>query len=349
MVQMTGEAGTILILAKGDYDANVTYDILNLVNHNGLSWLAKKASTGIEPSDANAEYWHPFGTAVNIATKDAAGTVRPDGETITIDENGVISAVGGTAEKVTYENESVADVTNVKEALDGIFDGTIQVRDSANLGGKGASEYALSQQIKDNSLWNELTTGFDLNNALGKYRTANGNTLSTLLNLPVAWTKGEISVEWTPFNNTNAYGMQTLKYKTSVSFAVYYRVKNGETWGGEWEALATTADLANYVPLSAKPSGTYTGNGSTDRQVCIGDYSVDVYSTIVVSSSDNDTMAIVTRAGGAICVSSNGTVTKLNDSKVSISYNPSIGAVMVLATNNDCLNANGVSYRYAVH
>jgi len=98
-----------------------------------------------------------------------------------------------------------------------------------------------------------------------------------------------------------------------------------------------------------KPSGTYTGNGSTDRQVCIGDSSVDVYSTIVVSSDDNDTMAIVTREGGAICVSANGTVTKLDDSKISISYNPSVGTVMVLSTNNACLNANGVSYRYAVH
>lgn len=50
-------AGRILILPKGDYDPSITYEMLDLVNHNGKSWLAKKTSVGIEPSDANSEYW----------------------------------------------------------------------------------------------------------------------------------------------------------------------------------------------------------------------------------------------------------------------------------------------------
>lgn len=111
---MSAIAGRVLILPKGDYDASVTYEFLDLVNHNSSSWLAKKASQGIEPSDANSEFWQKFGSSFTV-----------DGETITIDENGVISAVGGTADKVTYENESVADVTNVKEALDKVFEGAV--------------------------------------------------------------------------------------------------------------------------------------------------------------------------------------------------------------------------------
>ena len=51
-------AGRILIMPKGKYDATVTYEMLDLVYHNGTSWLAKKTVVGIEPSDANAEYWH---------------------------------------------------------------------------------------------------------------------------------------------------------------------------------------------------------------------------------------------------------------------------------------------------
>lgn len=129
---MSAIAGRVLILPKGDYDASTMYEFLDLVNHNSSSWLAKKASQGIEPSDTNAEFWQKFGSSVT-----------PDGVTIVIDENGVVSAVGGTAEKVTYENESVVDVANVKEALDGIFDGTQLVGDSAKLGGKGAELYAL--------------------------------------------------------------------------------------------------------------------------------------------------------------------------------------------------------------
>lgn len=50
-------AGRILILPKGEYDASVTYEMLDLVKHNGTSWLAKKTVVGIEPSIANGEYW----------------------------------------------------------------------------------------------------------------------------------------------------------------------------------------------------------------------------------------------------------------------------------------------------
>ena len=50
-------AGRILIMPKGNYDESVTYEMLDLVNHNGKSWLAKKTSIGIEPSEANSEYW----------------------------------------------------------------------------------------------------------------------------------------------------------------------------------------------------------------------------------------------------------------------------------------------------
>lgn len=50
-------AGRILILPKGNYDAETEYEMLDLVKHNGTSWLAKKTSVGIEPSEANAEYW----------------------------------------------------------------------------------------------------------------------------------------------------------------------------------------------------------------------------------------------------------------------------------------------------
>lgn len=53
-------AGRILIIPKGAYSEETTYVPLDLVSHNGGSWLCKKESTGIEPSDENAEYWHAF-------------------------------------------------------------------------------------------------------------------------------------------------------------------------------------------------------------------------------------------------------------------------------------------------
>ena len=51
-------AGRILIMPKGDWSAETEYGMLDLVNHNGKSWLAKKSVVGVEPSKTNSEYWH---------------------------------------------------------------------------------------------------------------------------------------------------------------------------------------------------------------------------------------------------------------------------------------------------
>lgn len=50
-------AGRILIMPKGNYDASITYEMLDMVSHNGSSWVAKKTVSGIEPSTNNKEHW----------------------------------------------------------------------------------------------------------------------------------------------------------------------------------------------------------------------------------------------------------------------------------------------------
>lgn len=51
-------AGRILIIPKGDFNVETTYEMLDLVNCNGIPYLAKKTSVGIAPP--NEEYWHPM-------------------------------------------------------------------------------------------------------------------------------------------------------------------------------------------------------------------------------------------------------------------------------------------------
>ena len=70
-------AGRILIMPKGNWDANTEYEMLDLVFHNETSWLAKKNVVGIEPSEDNSEHWHKL---VSIVLTDylslAGGAVR---------------------------------------------------------------------------------------------------------------------------------------------------------------------------------------------------------------------------------------------------------------------------------
>lgn len=52
------DAGKVMIFPRGNYDATSVYEVLDLVNHNGASWVAKKSTfNGIIPSEANSEYW----------------------------------------------------------------------------------------------------------------------------------------------------------------------------------------------------------------------------------------------------------------------------------------------------
>ena len=50
-------AGRILIMPKGTWNAEVEYEMLDLVFNGGASWLAKKTVVGVEPTEANTEHW----------------------------------------------------------------------------------------------------------------------------------------------------------------------------------------------------------------------------------------------------------------------------------------------------
>lgn len=87
-------AGRVLIIPKGAWSNLETYEMLDLVSLDGVSYIGRKQSVGVNPStDTQMQYWQPFGTAAEIATTEQAGLVMPDGSTITIDENGLIKAV----------------------------------------------------------------------------------------------------------------------------------------------------------------------------------------------------------------------------------------------------------------
>jgi hypothetical protein len=61
-------AGRILIIPKGNYNAETTYEPLDLVFHGDTSRLAKKNAVGIEPSDANSEHWFKMCKATDLTS-----------------------------------------------------------------------------------------------------------------------------------------------------------------------------------------------------------------------------------------------------------------------------------------
>ena len=125
-------AGRILILTKGEWSNLTNYEQLDLVSKNGVAYLARQASVGVNPStDTSMTYWQPFGSVSDIATTTTPGLVMPDGDTIQIGTGGLIY-VDMDAGDVDYDNttsgisattvQAAIDtaVANAKLALDGI-------------------------------------------------------------------------------------------------------------------------------------------------------------------------------------------------------------------------------------
>lgn len=116
------------------------------------------------------------------------------------------------------------------------------------------------------------------------------------------------------------------------------RVGDSEKLGGkDASEYALDEDLANYLPLSAKPSGTYTGNGSaTSRTIDIG----GVGGTLMLYSSYNG-ISFVTKYG-AVCIGTDETVIL---PKEECKF---LNGVLTIATTSKYVNENTRIFAYEV-
>ena len=144
-------AGRILIMPKGKYNAETEYEMLDLVEHNNRAWIAKKACVGIEPSDANNEYWH------DMFNKALAYLPLTGGEV-----TGTIAA-----------NQSAGDAIYAKRSYDGVeYAQSIGGVSTLNIGGKNVADFTFREDgvSRAQLVYNENGVGFvdkstDINNS----------------------------------------------------------------------------------------------------------------------------------------------------------------------------------------
>ena len=164
-------AGRILIIPKGNWDATTTYEHLDLVTHDNRPWLAKKASVGIAPSDANAEYWHDlFGvtlTASDVGALPIEGGTVAEGVNF---EGGYISLFGDTAHACLSSNKEVGDTNGTRQLL--LFNTSV------------LTDKKYSLQLRD---WNENTYNayniFGEHNKPSGYYTGNGSATERIIDV----------------------------------------------------------------------------------------------------------------------------------------------------------------------
>ena len=72
---MRASAGRVLLIPKGDWNAETTYTGLDWVRHNGAAWVCKNTCTNVEPTEENSDNWQIIardGQSGSVTNVDAA-------------------------------------------------------------------------------------------------------------------------------------------------------------------------------------------------------------------------------------------------------------------------------------
>lgn len=170
-------AGRILIMSKGTWDNLTAYSQLDLVSLNGIAYLARQASVGVNPStDTSMTYWQPFGSASSIATTTTPGLVMPDDSTIKVAVDGTISVpIDGVTIKVdSVTGELYAEVASAMSDLSDVnissaSNGQSLVYDSS------ASKWKNSNISAATVAYSNATSGLVATNAQAAIDEVNGN------------------------------------------------------------------------------------------------------------------------------------------------------------------------------
>ena len=121
-------AGRILLMHKGEYQASVTYEMLDMVSYEGVTWVAKKTCLGITPSSSNSEYWFDmigvssenFEAFKNEVLASVESTINASiSEAISESEDATDTKINAVDSKVTTVDNRVTAVDSRVTTVDG--------------------------------------------------------------------------------------------------------------------------------------------------------------------------------------------------------------------------------------
>ncbi len=166
------EYGTIGIRPMGTYDSDIKYDLLNLVEFDGSSYVAyTDPPLGSLPT--NTAYWQVSAQGTGRATADSVGTVKPDGVTTEVSADGSLSVKTATQGGLGVVKGS----NGIKVGDDGSIDiNTVfaQATELANIIageaiasalGKISKSIAVTMGLNENAVLKSMITNMDVNDS----------------------------------------------------------------------------------------------------------------------------------------------------------------------------------------
>lgn len=165
------DLGKVVITDGGNYDPDTTYEKITFVHYGSDTYMTLKTVTGLTPIDDGINY-KLFCRSAELATADVPGTVKPDGTTITVDEE-----TGALSAKTATQSEAgiVKGSTGIKVGPGGTLDvntAFTQATELANIIaneaiatvlGKVSKAIATTMNLDQNAVLKNMLTNINVN------------------------------------------------------------------------------------------------------------------------------------------------------------------------------------------
>lgn len=238
---MAVEYGTIAVVPMGTWEDSKDYNVGNLVELDGSSYVAKvKPPAGTSPTDT--AYWQVSAKGASKATADIAGVVKPDGVTTEVDANASLSV-----KKATQATVGIVKGSNsIKVGSDGAIDVNTTFTQAVNLAniitgeaiatilGKVSKAIATTMNLNQNALLKSMLTSIDANDSSKIPTAAYIHTLVERIGMGTQLTAGANLTE--AANNLNSNLAENLGKLISFSSETSY---------------TSSAEMMNYIQNTA--------------------------------------------------------------------------------------------------
>lgn len=239
-------AGRVLLMPKGDYDPNATYELLDIVSYNGSSYIAKGTTTGNLPT--NTTYWQLSaygGQASNIAgnfapleTTEYATRAYTAGDIFVDKDSQLVTATATINIGDEIEIGSNCDPTTIAELLDTI-ENRYDALDQRNRKLVGINPITIQtdlHQLAPGEYFKKLTTFYVTNAPTG------------INQVPTAVFR--LTVE----SGLDESGSSLLLALRTVEGEIYTQAYDGSDWS-DWKKTGDIADVPTYTGATSVASG----------------------------------------------------------------------------------------------
>lgn len=239
---MAANLGKVMITTEGKYVTGIRYSEKSIVTYKGNTYISLK-ETAEEPADDGVN-WMMLLEGVPIATSDTVGKSKPDGETITIDEDGTLHGASQVPEGVTF-----VDLESSGEAL------PEKVPVNADqLGGQSPEYYAsakvasdLKSEIYTNyPVLHEATNEEELYEILDNYSANMTRYASYKFTLNENFGSAELGGGVFEVHGFKVYDTYEFQILTQYESNIYYRTKTNGKWE-KFKKFVFKDELSGYL------------------------------------------------------------------------------------------------------